>query len=59
LERSDGNHNEKERYQTLNESLEIDRIIKGILDDNNIPYHIVKVGKNTVKEIMKILGKSK
>jgi hypothetical protein len=59
LERSDGNHNEKERYQTLNESLEIDRIIKGILDNNNIPYHIVKVGKNTVKEIMKILGKSK
>jgi hypothetical protein len=59
LERSDGNHNEKERYQTLNESLEIDKIIKGILDDNNIPYHTVKVGKNTVKEIMKILGKYK
>jgi len=39
--------------------LEIDKIIKGILDDNNVPYHIVKVGKHTVKEIMKILGKSK
>ena len=60
LERSDeGKHNDDERYQTLKESLDIDKLCKNILDENNIPYHVVKVNKNTVKEIMKILGKSK
>jgi len=56
LERTDeGKHNDDERYQTLQESLEIDKLCKRILDENNIPYHIVKVGKNTVKDILKLL----
>ena len=56
LERTDeGKHNDDERYQTLQESLEIDKLCKTILDENNIPYHIVKVGKNTVKDILKLL----
>lgn len=57
LERTDaGVHNDKERYQTLEESISIDTHTKKILDENNIPYHIVKVGKNTVREIIKLLG---
>ena len=60
LERTDeGKHNDDERYQTLQESLDIDKLCKTILDSNNITYHTVKVGKNTVKEIIKILGESK
>lgn len=59
LERTDGNHNDKERYQSLEESQELDNKIEETLIKNNIPYQKVKVGKNTVKEIMKILGKSK
>jgi len=51
----DGNHNDNERYQNLEESIAIDKHCKKILEDNNIPYHIVKVGKNTVKEILKII----
>lgn len=59
LERGDTVHNEGERFQNLDESIAIDELTKKVLDDNSIPYHTVKVGKNTVKEIMKILGESK
>ena len=59
LERTDGNHNDKERYQSLEESQELDKKIEKTLIKNNIPYQKVKVGKDTVKEIMKLLGKSK
>jgi hypothetical protein len=59
LERGEGHHNDKERYQSLEESQELDKKIEETLINNNIPYHKVKVGKNTVKEIMKLLGKSK
>ena len=60
LERTDeGKHNDDERYQNLQESLDIDKLCKKILDENGIPYHTVKVGKNTVKEIIKILGEVK
>jgi len=33
----------------------IDKLCKKVLEENNIPYHTVKVGKNTVKEILKLL----
>ena len=59
LERTDGNHNDKERYQSLEESQELDNKIEETLIKHNIPYQKIKVGKNTVKEIMKLLGKSK
>jgi len=55
LERGEGNHNEKERYQSLDESKELDKAIELSMIKNNIPYYVVKVGKNTVKDILKIL----
>lgn len=55
LERTEGNHNDDERYQNLEESIAIDKHCKKILDDNNIPYHTIQVGKNTVKQIIKLL----
>ena len=55
LERSDSVHNDDERFQNFEESIIIDRLCKKILDDNDIPYHIVKVGKNSVKDILKLL----
>ena len=55
LERAEGVHNEEERFQDYEESLVIDDLCKKILDENNIPYHTVKVGKNTVKEILKLI----
>jgi hypothetical protein len=55
LDRGQGNHNDKERYQGLEESQELDKKIEETLIKNNIPYHKIKVGKNTVKEIMKLL----
>jgi len=55
LERAEGVHNDDERFQNYEESLLIDDLCKKILDENNIPYHTVKVGKNTVKDIIKLL----
>lgn len=55
LDRADGVHNDEERFQNYEESLMIDKLCKKILEENNIPYHTVKVGKNTVKEILKLL----
>ena len=55
LERAEGSHNEEERFQDMKQSLEIDVLCKDILDKHEIPYHTVKVGKNTVKDILKLL----
>ena len=55
VERSDSVHNDDERFQNFEESIIIDRLCKKILDDNDIPYHIVKIGKNSVKDILKLL----
>jgi hypothetical protein len=59
LDRGEGHHNDKERYQSLEESQELDKKIEETLIKNNITYHKVKVGKDTVKKIMKLLGNSK
>lgn len=60
LERSDsGIHNNDERYQNLEESIKLDNKIEETLINNNIPYHKIKVGNNTVKKIVKLLGYSK
>lgn len=60
LERSgEGKHNDDERYQTLEESLELDKIIETTLISHNIPYYVVKVGDNTVKDIMRIIKNEK
>lgn len=46
---------ENERYQSLNESIELDNKIKETLDIYNIPYKEVKVGNKTVNRIIKDL----
>ena len=57
LERSDdGIHNNDERYQSLDESKKLDNKIEETLISNCIPYHKIKVGNNTVKKIVKLLG---
>ena len=55
LQRADGVHNDMERYQNLEESKELDRVIEHSLIDNHIPFHSVKVGDNTVDEIIKLI----
>ena len=55
LERSEGSHNEKERYQDLEESIAIDNLCKEVLDEVGNPYHTIKVGPKTVKNILKLL----
>jgi hypothetical protein len=55
LRRADGVHNDMERYQNLEESKELDRVIEHSLIDNHIPFHSVMVGENTVDEIIKLL----
>jgi len=56
LQRSEGNHNEKERYQSLDESKKLDFEIEKVLFENFIPYHSVEVNDKTVNNILKILG---
>ena len=46
----------KKDFKITNKSLEIDKLCKQVLDDNNLPYHTIKVGPKSVKKIMKILG---
>jgi len=59
LKRAEGNHNNNERYQNLEESIELDKVIKASLDNNNIPYFEVQVGENTLNEILEIINTNK
>lgn len=59
LKRSDGVHNEKERYQTLEQSIELDTAIENTLIDNSIPFLKVEVNDTTVDSILSILFDSK
>ena len=57
LDRSEeGEHNEKERYQTLEMSKDLDRAIEQTLIDNNLPYTKIKVGDNTLNDILQYLS---
>ena len=56
LKRTEGVHNNKERYHNLEESIELDDVIKKSLDANNIPYHTVEVGENTLDDILEIIN---
>jgi hypothetical protein len=57
LERSaEGDHNEKERYQTLDMSKDLDREIEYTLLKHNIPYQKIKVGDNTLNDILEYLS---
>ena len=55
LNRGKGKYNRLERYQTAEESEGVDDYCKKILEENNIPFHTVEVGKDTVKKILKLL----
>ena len=55
LKRVDGNHNNDERYQNLEQSKELDGVIENSLIDNNIPYHTIQVGEDSVEEIIKLI----
>ena len=55
LKRTEGNHNNSERYQNLNESVELDTVIEDSLINNDLPYHVVKVNGSTVKNILKLI----
>ena len=55
LERTEGVHNDDERYQNLEESIKIDAHCKKILDDNDIDYYTIKVDDNTVSKIIKLI----
>ena len=55
LKRAAGKHNDDERYQNLEQSKELDVVIENSLIDNNIPYHTIQVGENSVDEIIKLI----
>lgn len=55
LKRSEGIHNDNERYQNLEESKELDETIEGSLKKYNLPYHTIKVDGKTVKNILKLI----
>lgn len=57
LKRHSGNHNNKERYHNLEESIELDTMIEESLRLHNIEYHIVEVCDNTLNDIYKIIIK--
>jgi hypothetical protein len=56
LKRTEGGYNEKERYQSLEESKHLDMEIENSLIKYDIPYHIVEVGDKTVADILKLLN---
>ena len=55
LNRSEGVHNERERYQTLDESKSLDSAIENTLIRNNISYTKVDVNDDTVNNILSII----
>ena len=55
LKRQPGNHNEKERYHNLEQSIEIDAMIEDSLKLHNIEYFSAEVGDNTLNEIYNII----
>jgi hypothetical protein len=55
LKRGNGVHNEKERYQNLEQSIDLDNRIKNILDFNKLEYIEIEVNDDTVNNILKLL----
>lgn len=57
LKRSEeGVHNDKERYQNLEDSVKLDNAIKAKLDEFHIPYIEVEVNKESVNKILEIVN---
>ena len=55
LKRGNGVHNAKERYQNLEQSIDLDNRIKNILDINKLEYIEIEVNDDTVNNILKLL----
>ena len=55
LNRSIGLHNEKERYQTLEQAILLDVEIENTLIKHQLPYTKLDVGDNTVNEILGLI----
>jgi deoxyadenosine/deoxycytidine kinase len=55
LKRTDGLHNNRERYQSLDESKGLDVKIESILNKWDIPYLEVEVGDDTVNRIVELI----
>jgi hypothetical protein len=55
LERTEGKHNDDERYQNLEESIKIDAHCKKILNDNNVDFHTIRVDGNSVDKIIELI----
>jgi hypothetical protein len=55
LKRGNTLHNNKERYQTLDESILLDIEIKNMLNSVGVDYIELSVDENTITEILKIL----
>jgi deoxyadenosine/deoxycytidine kinase len=56
LERTSGDYNVKERYQTIDQSLILDKKIEETLIKNNLSYFRVKVNEESVDYILDILN---
>src|SRR5210317_373958 len=55
LDRADRQFQQEGRFQSQTESLEYDEKIKKVLEDNDIPYHNVKVGDNELRRIIEVI----
>lgn len=55
LKRGEGVHNEKERYQDLEKSKELDLMIQQTLDIHRIPYTEIPVNEITLKKILELI----
>lgn len=56
LKRSSGNFNSKERYQTLDESIELDHRITNMLIENKINFFEIDVESRPVDKILNLLN---
>ena len=56
LKRGNGVHNEKERYQNLEESKSIDKMIEDSLKLHKIKYTSIEVNEDTISNIYKIIN---
>ena len=55
LERGVGIHNNDERYQDLEQSVDLDTVIEESLRRHELPYHKIKVDDNTLTNILNLL----
>ena len=55
LKRGETVHNDDERFQDYEKSLEIDKLCKKVLEENQVEYHTIEVNGKSVKKIMKLL----